>query len=159
MQIYLFSTCFSYRYSGIKREQVESNSALTYGEAQRRVENHLKDNLIVGSSLYNDYSVLKIDRNRYTKHTIDVSQIQPIRYLMGQKGHFRRGPFGLKHMAKELLGSEIQNLCHCSVEDASAAMKLFQLVEETFVKENYESMCKFFEKRKKSKEELIITAL
>ena len=78
---------------------------------------------------------------------------------MGQKGHFRRGPFGLKHMAKELLGSEIQNFCHCSVEDASAAMKLFQLVEEAFVKENYEFMRKFFEKLKENNKKLIVTAL
>ena len=102
--------------------------------------------MIIGAALWNDFKVLKTKQT--SGYTIDVSMLQPIRSLMGQKGFFRNGGnFGLKQMARELLGSKIQDSCHCSIEDATTAMKLFHLVEKTYVKDNNEHLYNFFENR------------
>lgn len=81
--------------------------ALTFEEAQKKVADLMKDRILVGHAIKNDLECLLIGHPRI--NTRDTSRFPPFRKL--SKG---RTP-GLKKLAKELLGIDIQSGSHSSV--------------------------------------------
>ena len=86
---------------------------------QKEVSDILKGRVLVGHALHNDLSVLFLSHPRRFQR--DTS-----RYKLFRKVTKGNTP-SLKKLASELLGVDIQSGEHNSIEDARAAMQLYQL--------------------------------
>ncbi|OIV92434.1 hypothetical protein TanjilG_25164 [Lupinus angustifolius] len=84
--------------------------------AQKKVAELIKGRILVGHALHNDLKALLLSHPK--KDIRDTSEYQPF-----QKTGSRRA---LKHLAEEVLGAKIQSGEHCPIEDARAAMMLYQ---------------------------------
>ncbi|KAE9590604.1 hypothetical protein Lal_00023257 [Lupinus albus] len=84
--------------------------------AQKKVAELIKGRILVGHALHNDLKALLLSHPK--KDIRDTSEYQPF-----LKSGSRRA---LKHLAEEILGAKIQSGEHCPVEDARAAMMLYQ---------------------------------
>jgi RNA exonuclease 4 len=93
--------------------------AISLKEAQKEVAKVLEGRIVVGHALSNDFDVLLLSHPR--KMIRDTARYKPFKNEFG-KG---RTP-GLKKLAKELLGLDIQGGEHSSVEDAKAAMMIYR---------------------------------
>lgn len=107
--------------SGIEPKHLESDEALTFKEAQFKVEAIIRGRVLIGHAVYNDLQVLMISHP--TLLIRDTSRYKPFRNLA--KG---RTP-GLKMLVKEILGISIQSGSHSSVEDARFTMQLYKSVK------------------------------
>ncbi|KAI5804963.1 ribonuclease H-like domain-containing protein [Geopyxis carbonaria] len=108
--------------SGVRPSDMEH--ALTFEEAQKKVAELMQDRILVGHAIKNDLECLLIGHPRID--TRDTSRFPPFRKL--SKG---RTP-GLKKLAKELLGIDIQGGSHSSIEDARACMLLYRRNKDEF---------------------------
>lgn len=103
--------------SGIRSHHLRD--AIPLKQAQEEVAEILKDRIVVGHALDNDFDALLLSHPK--KLVRDTSRYKPFRKEFG-KG---RTP-GLKKLAKGILGLDIQGGEHSSVEDARAAMMIYK---------------------------------
>ncbi|XP_075753171.1 apoptosis-enhancing nuclease isoform X2 [Pelodiscus sinensis] len=112
------------RWSGITKQHMQN--AIPFRTAQREVLKILKDKIVVGHAIHNDFRVLKYFHP--TSRTRDTSRIP----LLNRKAGFPvKVSVSLKSLARQLLHKHIQvgQKGHSSVEDARTSMELYRLVE------------------------------
>jgi RNA exonuclease 4 len=112
-------TDYRTKWSGVRPFNLRGAPSLE--EITRRVASLVAGRLLVGHSIQNDLDALGLrhppDRTR------DTARYPPLmRVLPGG----RQKPRSLKELAREHLGLEIQGGEHCSIEDARAALSLYQ---------------------------------
>jgi RNA exonuclease 4 len=110
--------------SGITKDDLESEYAISFCECQWLVAELIHDKVLVGHALKNDLRVLGIQHPWYD--TRDTAKYEPF-----MKQRFEDGilwPRKLKDLAKEILGREIQmpGHPHSAFEDALAALDLYK---------------------------------
>ncbi|NWS55696.1 AEN nuclease, partial [Chunga burmeisteri] len=112
------------RWSGITKQHMKN--AIPFKAAQAEILKILKDKIVVGHAIHNDFQALKYFHPK--DRTRDTSRI-PI--LNKRAGLPDRVNVSLKSLARHLLQKKIQVGCkgHSSVEDAQTAMELYRLVE------------------------------
>lgn len=104
--------------SGIEPHHLKGEGVLSLAEAQATVWELIQGKILVGHSLKNDFRALLIEHPR--KQTRDTSKYRPFRRIARGKSP------GLKRLAKEVLGIDIQQGSHDSVDDARVAMLLYR---------------------------------
>ncbi|NXK55667.1 AEN nuclease, partial [Chauna torquata] len=112
------------RWSGITKQHMKN--AIPFRAAQAEILKILKDKIVVGHAIHNDFQALKYFHPK--DRTRDTSRIP----LLNQKAGLPvRVSASLKSLAKHLLQKKIQIGCkgHSSVEDAQTTMELYRLVE------------------------------
>ncbi|XP_035906785.1 RNA exonuclease 4 [Anopheles stephensi] len=111
--------------SGIRPEHI--THGVDFRTVRELVRQIIHGKILVGHALKNDLLVLNL---RHPKYNIrDTSRFRPIAK--------KAGAFGtpsLKSIAFALLGEDIQDGSHDSVEDARAAMKIYMLFEKEWEK-------------------------
>nr|XP_010299333.1 PREDICTED: apoptosis-enhancing nuclease-like [Balearica regulorum gibbericeps] len=112
------------RWSGITKQHMKS--AIPFKTAQAEILKILKDKIVVGHAIHNDFQALKYFHPK--DRTRDTSRIPMLNQRAGLPG---RANVSLKSLARHLLQKKIQVGCkgHSSVEDAQTAMELYRLVE------------------------------
>ena len=114
--------------SGITPELVaRGGGARKLKDVQKEVAGVLDGKILVGHAVQNDLRALFLKHSR--RDIRDTSAYRPYRQMVGG-----RSP-GLRRLAKELLGIEIQARAHSSVEDARATMELFKREKVGFERE------------------------
>eukprot|EP00250_Pteridium_aquilinum_P002372 c12569_g1_i1 orf=53-994(+) len=88
-----------------------------FAVVQKEVAELLKGRVLVGHSLRNDLKIMYLSHPK--KDIRDTAAYPPLRGTNGR-------PRALRHMAEEILGAKIQVGEHCSVQDARAAMYIYQ---------------------------------
>jgi len=116
--------------SGIRQEDIESDSALTLEEAQYAAFKILKGKILIGHGLENDLKVIGICHPWCDVR--DTATYQPyMRQAIIRKGETPMlRPRKLRDLAWETLGKQIQvmGVAHSPVEDANASMDLYKAV-------------------------------
>ncbi|XP_038603439.1 apoptosis-enhancing nuclease [Tachyglossus aculeatus] len=112
------------RWSGITRWHMRG--ATPFQEARKEILKLLRGKVVVGHALHNDFRVLKYFHPHH--HTRDTSS-SPL--LVHRAGFHTQGRPSLKNLSLQLLNKKIQmgKHGHSSVEDATTAMELYQLVQ------------------------------
>lgn len=111
--------------SGIRPELIESGQ--DFDSVRESVKLLLHGRILVGHALKNDLLVLNL---RHPRQKIrDTSRFNPIARRIRALG-----TPSLKNLAKLILGEEIQTGIHDSVQDASAAMKIFKIFQDEWEK-------------------------
>lgn len=105
---------FRTQISGIRPSDLKK--AKDFRVVQNKVAELLKGRILVGHALRNDLKALLLSHPK--THIRDTAEYQP--FL--KEGRSR----ALKHLASEFLDVVIQNGEHCPIEDARAAMLLYQ---------------------------------
>lgn len=95
---------------------------VTREELQERLVPLLEGRVVVGHALNGDFSVLMLPQNPPRRMLRDTAQYRPFRALC------EGGKPGLKMLAAHVLGVQIQEDAHDSVEDARIAMLLYRAV-------------------------------
>ena len=103
-------------------------SARTLETVQVDIAGLLDGRILIGHSVRNDLNALLMGHPK--RDIRDTCRYPPFRKLAGGKTP------GLKRLAKEILGVEIQGGEHSSVEDARATMLLFRKEKEGFEREH-----------------------
>ncbi|KFP82421.1 Apoptosis-enhancing nuclease, partial [Acanthisitta chloris] len=118
------------RWSGITKQHMKK--AIPFKAAQAEILKILKDKIVVGHAIHNDFQALKYFHPK--DRTRDTSQIPMLKQRAGLPV---RANVSLKNLARHLLHKKIQVSCkgHSSVEDAQTAMELYRLVEVQWEKE------------------------
>ncbi|KAG2226050.1 hypothetical protein INT45_002516 [Circinella minor] len=111
--------------SGIKPEHLKN--AMSFREAQQKVDDIIQDRILVGHAVHNDLSVLMLTHPPLLIR--DTSKFKQFRELAAG-----RTP-GLKKLVKEILEIDIQSGSHSSIEDARFTMMLYRKVKEDWEKE------------------------
>ncbi|NXA19134.1 AEN nuclease, partial [Ibidorhyncha struthersii] len=112
------------RWSGITKQHMKN--AIPFKAAQAEILKILKDKIVVGHAIHNDFQALKYFHPK--DRTRDTSRIP----VLNQRAGLPVGAsVSLKSLARHLLQKKIQVGCkgHSSVEDAQTAMELYRLVE------------------------------
>ncbi|KAJ3350251.1 3'-5' exonuclease [Entophlyctis luteolus] len=115
--------------SGITADLVnpaKTRNVMPFAEAQRVVADLIKDRIVVGHGLTNDFKALFLDHPR--RLVRDTSEFKAFKALA--KG---RRP-ALKRLAKQILGVDVQGGEHSSVEDARVAMLLYRKFRDDWEK-------------------------
>ncbi|XP_055531761.1 RNA exonuclease 4 [Wyeomyia smithii] len=111
--------------SGIRPELMESGK--DFSSVRETVKILLHGRILVGHALKNDLLVLNL---RHPRHMVrDTSRFHPIARRIRALG-----TPSLRNLSKLILGEEIQNGIHDSIEDASAAMKIYRIFQEEWEK-------------------------
>ncbi|XP_022717189.1 RNA exonuclease 4 [Durio zibethinus] len=105
---------FRTRISGIRPRDLRK--AKDFQVVQKKVAELIEGRTLVGHALHNDLKALLLTHPK--KNMRDTSEYQPFLKEGRRKA--------LRHLAAEVLGVEIQNGEHCPVDDARAAMLLYQ---------------------------------
>lgn len=105
------------KYSGIRPQDIVN--AEEFEKVQDEVIDLLEGKVIVGHAVHNDFRVLYIKHP--SKLLRDTSKFKPLARLVGTHG----GTPSLRKLTKVLLGKDIQDGEHDSVEDARAAMDIY----------------------------------
>ncbi len=133
-------TDFRTRVSGVRPRDISAASAgaVDHGEARLAVGELLKGKVLVGHALRNDLSVLMLSHPRADVR--DTARYAPFMRPSGSGGGKMR-PRKLRDLVLENLGRRIQveGESHCSVDDATATMELFQIVRARWEKELQQS--------------------
>ncbi|CAI5443336.1 unnamed protein product [Caenorhabditis angaria] len=112
--------------SGIRPEDLSKTSqkCLTFDQVQKETTKLIEGKMIVGHAIHNDFRVLKIAHGR--KMTRDTAKC----LVLKQRVQQNRGTPSLKKLAKEVLGIDIQQGEHCSIQDARVALRLYEAVKK-----------------------------
>ncbi|EOA31192.1 hypothetical protein CARUB_v10014358mg [Capsella rubella] len=124
--------------SGIRPRDLRK--AKDFRVAQTKVAELIKGKILVGHALHNDLKALLLTHPK--KDIRDTAEYQPF-----LKGKTRKS---LKHLAAEFLGADIQNGEHCPIDDARAAMMLYQKNRREWEK-NVKDQTRMWLKQKKRK--------
>ncbi|KAF3926598.1 hypothetical protein AA313_de0206403 [Arthrobotrys entomopaga] len=111
--------------------------AISLEEAQRRVHEIIDGKILIGHAIHNDLDAMFLSHPK--RDIRDTSRHPPFRKIAKQKNP------GLKRLAKEVLGVDIQGSAHSSVEDARVTMLLYKKEKKEFEKlaaERYGAMQK-----------------
>ncbi|XP_039502974.1 apoptosis-enhancing nuclease isoform X2 [Pimephales promelas] len=122
-------TDYRTRWSGIRKHHLAH--AVPFEDAQNEIASILKEKIIVGHALFNDFLVLDISvPPRMIRDTSSCSLLRKL-YNSAEKCKI-----SLKKLAQTLLNRTIQTgrMGHCSVEDSRAAMDLYKLVGDEWEK-------------------------
>ena len=114
-------TDYRTRVSGIRASNLKG--APPFELVQKRVADLLRDKLVVGHALKNDFKALQIKHPKQEMR--DTASYAPLR-ADAPDGGGRIKSRALKELAAEHLGLEIQHGEHSPVEDARAALYLYQ---------------------------------
>ncbi|XP_005580569.2 RNA exonuclease 4 isoform X3 [Macaca thibetana thibetana] len=96
---------------------------------QKEVAEMLKGRILVGHALHNDLKVLFLDHPK--KKIRDTQKYKPF------KSQVKSGRPSLRLLSEKILGLQVQQAEHCSIQDAQAAMRLYIMV-----KKEWESMAR-----------------
>ncbi|RDX69977.1 RNA exonuclease 4 [Mucuna pruriens] len=130
---------FRTKISGIRPRDLRK--AKDFWIAQKKVAELIEGRILVGHALSNDLKALLLSHPK--KDIRDTSEYQPF-----LKTSSRRA---LRHLAAEHLGAKIQTGEHCPVEDARAAMLLYQRNKKEWEK-SMKDQFRFKQKQRKSKQ-------
>ncbi|XP_068131281.1 apoptosis-enhancing nuclease-like [Hyperolius riggenbachi] len=113
------------RWSGITKSHMKN--AVLFKTAQKEILNILKDKLVIGHALHNDFKALRYYHP--PEQTRDTSKMPILKEMAQLPGN---GSPSLKNLAWYLLHKAIQvgKKGHSSVEDAQTCMELYKLVED-----------------------------
>uniref|UniRef100_A0A8C4QH04 Interferon stimulated exonuclease gene 20-like 2 n=1 Tax=Eptatretus burgeri TaxID=7764 RepID=A0A8C4QH04_EPTBU len=120
-----YRTC----YSGITKHHMKI--AVPFSQARKKIEKLLQGKVVVGHALHHDFDVIHLC------HPSHLIRDTSVNLLLKKLAKFPiQSTASLKYLTKALLKQDIQmgTQGHSSVEDARAAMQLFQLVEEEWEK-------------------------
>lgn len=112
-------TDFRTHISGVRAHDLRKAEKFTV--VQREVAQLLLGRVLVGHAVHNDLKVMFLSHPK--KDIRDTSRYPPLRSENGR-------PRALRHLAAELLGVEIQTNGHCSVQDARAAMYIYDHLKQ-----------------------------
>lgn len=115
-------TDYRTKWSGIRRKHMKQ--ALPFDIVQKKIISLIKDKVVVGHALFNDFKVLQYEHPPCMIR--DTSTYIPLRQKAGLA---EKQKISLKNLSKTLLGLDIQQKEHCSIEDSQAAMRLYKLVQ------------------------------
>lgn len=118
-------TDFRTEISGIRPELMDSGQ--DFASVRETVRVLIQGRLLVGHALKNDMLVLNLRHPR--RMTRDTSRYKPIARRIRALG-----TPSLKSLAKLILGEEIQNGVHDSVQDATATMKIYLIFRDEWEK-------------------------
>ncbi|CAL9201441.1 unnamed protein product [Musa hybrid cultivar] len=134
---------FRTKISGIRPRNMRK--AKEFWAVQKQVAELIKGRMLVGHALHNDLKVLLLSHPK--KDIRDTSEYEPLR-----RGVQKRA---LKHLAAEILGAKIQENEHCPIEDARAAMFIYNKYKkawEKIMKKNFKFKEKLNKQKKKQME-------
>jgi len=106
--------------SGIRPENLKQGEKIEV--VQKEVADMLKGRILVGHALRNDLKVLFLDHPK--KKIRDTQKYKPF------KSQVKSGRPSLRLLAERILGISVQQVEHCSIQDAQAAMRLYVLVKK-----------------------------
>ena len=111
------------QYSGITSiRQLTHHSNPTFHEVQEQVKEILKDKIVVGHALINDFKALRLNKADYEiRNTAETPFFMQFNKVTG-----RLQPRKLQALAHEFLGRKIQDGTHDATEDALAALNLYK---------------------------------
>ena len=112
--------------SGIRKEDIESDGAVSFVECQHTVKQILQGKILVGHALKNDLNALEIyDHPWYDIR--DTAKYEPFMKRLSKESTMLR-PRKLKDLSLTKLKREIQRDGeeHCPKEDACAALDLYK---------------------------------
>lgn len=118
-------TNYRTRWSGIKKQHLKH--AVPFEKARTEIIALIKDKVVVGHALHNDFKVLGFSHPRHMiRDTLSSRALRQRCSLPSKIGA------SLKTLTRRLLNRNIQvgKEGHCSVEDAQAALDLYKLVED-----------------------------
>ena len=128
-------TDFRTHVSGVRASDISSTNgkAMELHKCRKTVAELLKDKILVGHSLKNDFAALMLSHPKH--NTRDTARYKPFMRASGRNGGKLR-PRKLRDLVKEHLGLDIQKdgQEHTSVEDAQATMRLFKSVMKEWEK-------------------------
>ncbi|KAK7272561.1 hypothetical protein RJT34_29235 [Clitoria ternatea] len=130
---------FRTKISGIRPRDLKK--AKDFWAAQKKVAEVIKGRILVGHALRNDLKALLLSHPK--KDIRDTSEYQP--FLKSN------GRVALRHLATEHLGVKIQTGEHCPIEDARAAMLLYQRNRKEWER-SVKDQFRFKQKQKKRKQ-------
>ncbi|XP_059444688.1 uncharacterized protein LOC132176480 isoform X2 [Corylus avellana] len=126
--------------SGIRPRDLRK--AKDFRVVQKRVAEIIMGRLLVGHALHNDLKVLLLSHPK--KDLRDTSEYQIFLKEWGRRA--------LRHLAAQFLGVQIQNGEHCPIQDARAAMLLYQKNRKEWEKSAKDQMrLKLKQKKRKPK--------
>jgi RNA exonuclease 4 len=128
-------TDFRTHVSGVRASDISSTNgkAMELHKCRKTVAQLLKDKILVGHSLKNDFAALMLSHPKHS--TRDTARYKPFMRASGRNGGKLR-PRKLRDLVKEHLGLDIQKdgQEHTSTEDAQATMRLFKSVMKEWEK-------------------------
>ncbi|BAT92613.1 RNA exonuclease 4-like [Vigna umbellata] len=130
---------FRTKISGIRPRDLRK--AKDFWTAQKKVSELINGRILVGHALSNDFKALLLSHPK--KDIRDTSEYQPF-----LRSSSRRA---LRHLADEHLGVQIQTGEHCPIEDARAAMLLYQRHKKEWEK-SIKDQFRLKQKQRKSKQ-------
>lgn len=124
-------TDFRTHVSGVEPKHIKAKNALEVEECRNRVAKIIKDKVLVGHALTNDFKALML--NHPKAKIRDTATYRPFQRYANGKWRPRK----LRDLVKEnIKGKEgFQSGEHDSVQDAQATMELFQVVRAQWEKE------------------------
>ena len=129
-------TDFRTHVSGVRAKDIRftNHNAMELHACRRKVGEILKNKILVGHSLKNDFAALMLDHPK--SQIRDTAKYKPFMRASGRNGGKLR-PRKLRDLVKENLDLIIQKEGqeHTSVEDAVATMKLYKCARERWEKE------------------------
>ena len=129
-------TDFRTHVSGVRAKDIKftNHNAMELHACRKKVGEILKNKILVGHSLKNDFSALMLDHPK--SQIRDTARYKPFMRASGRNGGKLR-PRKLRDLVKENLDLIIQKEGeeHTSVEDAQATLKLYKYVREKWEKE------------------------
>jgi RNA exonuclease 4 len=111
-------------FSGIRSPDLKSPKIMSYGESRMIVRNYVQGKVLVGHGLAKDLQILNLSHPYYMVR--DTSLFIPF-MRQGKDGYLRSR--SLADLASDFLKETIQDGEHNPIEDAAAAMSLYQLVK------------------------------
>ena len=129
-------TDFRTHVSGVRARDIRSTneSAMELHACRKKVGDILKNKILVGHSLKNDFAALMLDHPK--SQIRDTAKYKPFMRASGRNGGKLRQR-KLRDLVMENLGLTIQKEgeAHTSVEDAHATMELYKAVREKWEKD------------------------
>ncbi|OON15791.1 exonuclease, partial [Opisthorchis viverrini] len=118
-------TDFRTRWSGIR--PFDMRRSIPFACAQEQVERIIRDRIVVGHMVHNDFNVLKLKHPCWL-----IRDTAKAAYAKLVAGFPTDKVVGLRALTLRLFGTEIQKGEHCSIEDARATMAIYRVTEKVW---------------------------